>query len=161
VCGRRLRAGLDVVAGAVHEHDEVIRIADGSPRRPALRAASGASVGGAHLPVVLPRAMQPLIKQRQGDVEDQRGEDPALRGAGVGVFVLAVLGEDARLQECLHQRQHALVLHFGPHRVHNGAVRDVVEGRLDIGVQHPAVASGAEQVDLGDRVVCRRIGRNP
>jgi hypothetical protein len=104
VCGRRLRAGLDVVAGAVHEHDEVIRIADGSPRRPALRAASGASVGGAHLPVVLPRAMQPLIKQRQGDVEDQRGEDPALRGAGVGVFVLAVLGEDARLQECLHQR---------------------------------------------------------
>ena len=30
---------------------------------------------------------------------------------------------------------------------------DRVEARLDVGVQHPAVALGAEQVDLGDRVV--------
>jgi RNA-directed DNA polymerase len=35
--------GLDVVAGAVHEHDEVVRVADDPPVRQALGAASGAS----------------------------------------------------------------------------------------------------------------------
>jgi len=31
---------------------------------------------------------------------------------------------------------------------------DGVKARLDVSIEHPAVAVGAELVDLGDRVVC-------
>jgi site-specific DNA recombinase len=79
--------------------------------------------------------------------------DPALRGAGRGVPFLTELGEDPGLEERLDQRQHALVRHPVPHPAHQHGVVDGVETRLDVGVQHPLVSLGAEQMYLGDRVV--------
>ncbi|MDP4511933.1 hypothetical protein Q9G87_59125 [Nonomuraea sp. G32] len=38
---------------------------------------------------------------------------------------------------------------------------DAVEARLDVSVQHPAVSLGAEQVNLGDRVVRAPVGPKP
>ena len=87
--------------------------------------------------------------------------DAALRSAGRGVSFLTELGEDPGLEERLDQRQHALIRHPGPHPAHQGGVVDGVEARLDIRVQHPLVALGAEQVDLGDRVVRPPPGPEP
>ncbi len=56
-------------------------------------------------------------------------------------------------EERLHQRQHTLVLDPGPHPVHHGRVRAVVEGRLDVRIKHPLVTPGAVEVDLSDRVL--------
>jgi hypothetical protein len=66
--------------------------------------------------------VQLLIEHRHGDVEDQRGEDPALRRAGVGIPVLAEFGENTGLQERLHQRQHPLVLNPQPHPIKKSGV---------------------------------------
>ena len=54
-------------------------------------------------------------------------------------------------------------LSFDPstHPVHQGRVVDGVEARLDVRVQHPPVAPGAEQVDLGDRVLGPPPGPEP
>jgi site-specific DNA recombinase len=49
-------------------------------------------------------------------------ENRPLRGSGAGVLQLAVLGEDARLQERLHQGQDALVPDASPHLLHESAV---------------------------------------
>ena len=68
--------------------------------------------------------MQVLIERRQGDVGQQRGQDAALRRAGVGVPVLAELGEHPGLEERLDQREHPLVLDPLPHPVHQGRVVD-------------------------------------
>ena len=84
-----------------------------------------------------------------------------MRRAGEGFAVLAEFGEHPGLEERLHQRQHALVLDPRPHPVHHGGVRHVVEGRLDVRVQHPAVAAGAVVVDLGDRVLGPPPGPEP
>ena len=67
--------------------------------------------------------------------------------------MLSEFGQHPGLEEGFHQRQHALVLDPCPHPVRDGRVRDVVEGRLDVRVQHPPVTLGAEVVDLGDRVL--------
>jgi hypothetical protein len=77
-----------------------------------------------------------------------------LRRAGPGVLAVAELGEDPGLEEGLDQREHTLVLDPGPHPVHQGRMRDGVEARLDVSVQHPPVALGAEPLNLGDSVVC-------
>ena len=90
-----------------------------------------------------------------------RSQDSALGCAGVRVLPLAGLGEDPGLEERFHQREHALVLDPGPHPAHGERVREVVEGRLDVRVQHPPVTAGAELVDLGDRVVCSAPGPEP
>jgi hypothetical protein len=79
----------------------------------------------------------------------------------VGTLPLAGLGEDPGLEEGFHQREHALVLDPGPHPAHNERVREVVEGRLDVRVQHPPVAVGTKLVDLGDRVVRSPPGPEP
>lgn len=105
--------------------------------------------------------MQVLIEHRQRDVGQQRGQDAALRRAGLGVLDLAEFGEDPGLEERLDQPQHPLVLDPGSHAVHQGRVVDGVKARLDIRIQHPAVTLGAEQVDLGDRVVCAPLGPEP
>jgi hypothetical protein len=102
-----------------------------------------------------------LIEHRQGDVGQQRGQDPALRGAGFGVLRNAGLGHDTGLQERLHQGEHTLVRHPKPHPVHQGRMRDRIEARLDIRVQHLAVAQAAVEVDLGDRVVRSAAGPKP
>jgi len=44
-----------------------------------------------------------LVEDRESDVGKQRREDAALRCAGLGPDDLATLGEDAGLQERLHQ----------------------------------------------------------
>ena len=84
-----------------------------------------------------------------------------MRCAGVGVLVLAELGQDPGLEERLDQREHALVLDPAPHPVHQGRVVDRVEARLDVRVQHPPVTVGAELVDLSDRVVCSPLRPEP
>ncbi len=86
---------------------------------------------------------------------------PALRGAGVGVLVFAEFGQDPGLEERLHQRQHTLVGDPSAHPAHQGRVVDPIEARLDIGVEHPAVAVGAELVDLRDRVLRPPVGPEP
>jgi hypothetical protein len=40
-------------------------------------------------------------------------------------------------------------------------MRDGIEGRFDVRVQYPAVAVGAELVDLRDCVVCPPFGPKP
>ena len=90
-----------------------------------------------------------------------RSQDAALWRAGMGVLMLPEFGEDPGLEERLDQPQDALVLDPGPHRVHHGRVRAVVEGRLDIRIRHPAVAAGAVIVDLGDRVLSTPPGPVP
>ena len=56
-----------------------------------------------------------------------RSQNPTLGGAGDAVLGGASLGEDARLQERLHQREHTLVCDSRPHPVHQGRMRDFVE----------------------------------
>ncbi len=75
-------------------------------------------------------------------------------GVPVRVSSRLFLGEDAGLEERLDQPQHALVLNSHSHPVHQGRVVDRVEARFDVRVQDPAVAVGAVEVDLSDRVVC-------
>jgi site-specific DNA recombinase len=80
-------------------------------------------------------------------------EDPALRCAGLAVCQLAVLSQDARLQERLYQRQDALVSDPLAHPAHQGRVADRVEARLDIALHYPLISAGGEVASLGDRVM--------
>ena len=105
--------------------------------------------------------MDVLIEHAERDVGQQRGQDPSLRGPGRGVPLLTELGEDPGLEERLDQGQHALVLHPRPDPAHQGRVVDGVETRLDVRVQHPPIALGAEQVNLRDRVVRPPPGPEP
>jgi len=68
-----------------------------------------------------------------------RSQDPALRGAGPGVPVQAVLGEDACFQERLDQAQDFLVRDPPPHPVQQGLMVDLVEACGDVGLEHPPV----------------------
>ena len=88
-------------------------------------------------------------------------DNAALRRAGVGFSSVAGLGHDSGLEERPHQRQNPLVLDSGAHPVHEGGVRDGVEARLDIGVEHPEIALGAETLDLGDRILSAPLGSEP
>ena len=94
-----------------------------------------------------------LVEDRQGDVGQQRREDPALGCAGARVPLDAILGEDAGLEERLHQPQDALVPDSSSHPVHESGVVDLVEARRDVTLQHPLVGAGTEVVDLGDGVL--------
>ena len=58
-----------------------------------------------------------FVQPGQGHVAEQRGQDRSLWSTGVGVLQQGVLGEDACLQECLHQRQDALVTDASTHPV--------------------------------------------
>ena len=101
----------------------------------------------------LPDLGEVVVEGRQCDVGEQRRQDAALGRAGDRVPVGAVLGEDPRLQERLHQGQDALVPDPMSHPVHQGRVVDRVEARLDVRLQHPAVTVVVEVVDLSDRVL--------
>jgi hypothetical protein len=50
-----------------------------------------------------------LIEHFQGDIRQQWGENPALRGAGVRFAVHLVFTEDSRFQERFHQTKDAAV----------------------------------------------------
>jgi hypothetical protein len=56
-----------------------------------------------------------LIQHRQGQVAEQRGKNPTLRGAGDRVPDRAILAEDARFQERLDQRQDPPISDPSPH----------------------------------------------
>src|SRR5581483_11349101 len=66
----------------MNQNHEVVGEAGNPPRRPAAGSPIGSLPRGGHRPVVLPRLHHVLIERGQCDVEDQRGQDPALRGAG-------------------------------------------------------------------------------
>jgi hypothetical protein len=84
-----------------------------------------------------------------------------MRRAGVGVLIVAELGQYPGLEERLHQCEHPLVLDPATDPAQQGGVVDPVKARLDIRIQHPAVSLGAEQVDLSDRVVRAPLGPEP
>ena len=76
--------------------------------------------------------------------------------------VFAELGEDPGLEERLHQRQHALV--FDPRSAPGPSRRcgrSRSKARLDVGLEHPLVAVGAEVMDLSDRVLRSPLGPEP
>jgi site-specific DNA recombinase len=79
--------------------------------------------------------------------------DPALRGAGRGVPLAAVLAENAGLQERLDQHEDALVGDPSTHPAHERGVADGVKARLDVVLQHPLIGAAGEVVDLGDGVM--------
>lgn len=73
----------------------------------------------------------------------------------------AGLGHDPGFEERVHQRQNAFVLHPPTHQLHQGGVVARVEAHLDVRVQHPLIALGAEPVNVGDRVLRLPPGPNP
>jgi site-specific DNA recombinase len=87
--------------------------------------------------------------------------DRALRGSGVVVPQQAVLAEDARLEERLHQVQDALVCDACPHSLHQGGVRDLVEAGFDVALHDPLVLLGREQAHLGHRVMGPAVRAEP
>ena len=81
----------------------------GRPRR--LRCSRAAEVPAK----VYPCLGEMLVKDREGNIGEQGRKDPALWRTGARFSKLAVLTEDVRLQERLHQTQHTLVPDPGSH----------------------------------------------
>jgi hypothetical protein len=142
-----------VLAGAFDHQAPVVGIPDQPVRRLTLRAALGAGV-------VAERGASRslgdvLVQDRQGYVAQQRGQDRPLRTASVGLAQQAFLGEDACLQERLHQGQHALVSDSRPHPRHERGMRDFVEAGFDVALNHPLVVTiaGGEVAHLGHGVM--------
>ena len=143
------RLGLRLGAG--HQHHEVVRVAHQAIQRFfAASAPSSVMVAGHHR---LPCLGEVLVKGREGDVRQARRENAALRGAGLAAPDRAVLGEDPGDQERLDQTQHALVRDSSAHPIHQRRVRDLIEARGDVALQHPLVGESAEVVNLLDRVL--------
>jgi hypothetical protein len=80
-----------------------------------------------------------LIERREGDVGQQRQEDPALWRAADRVVKVAVLGQDPGPQERLDERQHAFVRDPPTHPTDQRPVVDAVKARLDIRLNDPLV----------------------
>jgi hypothetical protein len=57
--------------------------------------------------------------------------------------------------------QDAFVLDLGPHLLHQGSMINPVKARLDINIQHPLIALGAEVVDPSDCVLSSPPRPNP
>jgi site-specific DNA recombinase len=88
-------------------------------------------------------------------------EYPALRGSRVGLFPIAVGRHDPGFEERPGQREHPLVLDPRAEAAHQGSVPDFIEAGPDVGLQHPGVSLGGEQLDLGDRVVRAAVRAEP
>jgi site-specific DNA recombinase len=88
-------------------------------------------------------------------------ENRTLRGTSAGVRQRAVLGEDARLEERLHQGQDAFIPDSHPHPVHESRMRDFVEAGFDVPFHDPLVRAGGEVVHLGHRVMCPSVRAEP
>ncbi len=84
-----------------------------------------------------------------------------MRTTGVGVHQRAVLGEDTRFQERLHQSQDAFVTDTTPHPVQQGGMRDLVETGFDVTFHDPLVRAGREMVHLRHRVVSPAVRTEP
>ena len=74
-------------------------------------------------------------------------------GAGAVVPQHAILTEDPRLQERLHQGQDAFVSHATTHPVQKRRVRNFVETGFDVALHNPFVRLGREHAHLGHRVM--------
>ncbi len=59
-----------------HHHGEIVRIADEFPVAVAVSSALGSLPTGAHL--FMPLLVEVIVQRRQGNIGEQRGEDPAL-----------------------------------------------------------------------------------
>ena len=96
-----------------------------------------------------------LVQDGQRDITEQWRENRPLRGSGGGGPQQAVLAEDARFEERLHQGQDAFVSDTCPHPVHEGRVRDFVEAGFDVSFHDPLVTAWfrGQVTDLRHRVV--------
>ena len=122
-----------------------------APLGPFIRAGSGAS-----------RTLgDVLVQDRQGHVAQQWGKDRPLRGTGAGIRQRAILSEDARFKERLHQGKDAFVPDAGPHPVHKSGMRDFVEAGFDVAFHDPLIRAGGEVVHLGHRVVSPAVRAEP
>src|ERR1022692_3064553 len=146
--GCLLAQRLSVLAGAVHHDDKVIGVTDTPPVAQALLHAFLPLP-----PVRLPLPGEVLVQRRQRDVGQQRGEYPALGGAGQAFFPVADGRHDPGFEERLDQRAYPLVLDPCPEAVHEGDMPDFVEARPDVGLQYHRVAVTGVVVDLGYRVL--------
>ena len=88
-------------------------------------------------------------------------DDPALRSAGVRLFLFAVGRHDPGFEERLDQRAYPLVLDPCAEPVHEGDMPDFVEACPDVGLQHPLIPVGGVELDLGDRVVRAAVRAEP
>ena len=143
-----------------HDH-EVVGVADDLVVRFAISSAPGPLIACRHM--LPPFLVEMVVQRRQCNVRQQRGQDPALRGAGVRLFPAAEFREDPGFQERLHQRARTLVLDPYPQPVHQSRMIDFVETGFDVGLQNPAVITGlgCEMVDLGDRVLSAPFRAEP
>ena len=112
-----------------------------------------------HIPI-RERTHEPSDADTEGDpTRDcplRRGrQNPALGAAGDRLPVLAVLGEEASPQECLHQMQDPFVPNTFPHPLHEAGMRNFVETSRDISLEHPLIITHGcgEVMNLGDRVL--------
>ncbi len=108
------QGGLGLLPGGAHHH-QVVGVAD---QHPVLAGR--------------PRPVQPV----QVDVRQQRGDHPALRGAGHRPTQRAVL-HDSRAQHRPQQPQHALVTDAFLDRLHQLLVRNRLETVGDVRLDHP------------------------
>ena len=148
------RRACDVVAVAVHEDDEIVRVADDPPVRQALRATSAAPARRCSSP-------RPAATARAGAHRAPTGR--CWPAAGTGCRPAACRCGCPRsspssvrtpaLRNALTSASTRLSLTRRRTRSIRAGCVDGVEARLDVRVQHPPVTLGAEQVDLGDRVV--------
>lgn len=72
-----------------------------------------------------------------------------------------MLGENPGLEKRLHQCQDAFVPDPLPQALHQRAVVNGIEARLDVSLQHPVVLQGAQMVNLSDGVLGAPVGPEP
>jgi hypothetical protein len=128
-----------VTAAAVDHDGEVIGVPDQPPAAPALFPALVPLPAGSHL---LPAPGEVVIQRRQRDAGPQRGRDPALRGGGVSLFLLAVGRHDPGFEERLDQRAHPLVRDPPPQAAHQRRMINFIEAGPEAGFQHPLTVPG-------------------
>ena len=151
-----------VALGAVHQHHEVVRVADNPPRRRSPWSDGTCVCSGSHRPAGLPRRHHVLIEHGQRDVGEQRGQDAALWRAGEAVSRCSPSSVSTpALRNAFTSASTRLSLTRGRTRSITRSGREVVETRLDVRIQHPPVAPGAEVLNLGDRVVRPPPGPEP
>ena len=112
-----------------------------------------ASAGvAAHL---LPVRVIGAVQRGEGDVGQQRRDDPTLRCARHRPLKAAGFRHHSGFEERPHELQDALVPDTALHFTQDLGVGEPVKARLDVRLDHPLIVRGGlrEVDDLGDRVV--------